>query len=252
MTPVLELREAGVRYPGGALGCEDVSFDLYPGEVLGIVGESGSGKSTVVGCANLDVAATSGSVRVLGREVTGLRGASRRRLRAESIGMVYQTPQQGLDLELTAGGNVAGKMLGAGSRSYERVRETSLAYHDAMELPHDRFDDPVRLFSGGMRQRVQLAKALVTAPPLLLLDEPTSGLDVSVQARILDLIRKLQAERGFAMLIVSHDLAVIRMLAQRLLVMHAGKVVERGLTDRVLGDPQHPYTQLLVSAQLVA
>ncbi len=166
--------------------------------------------------------------------------------------MVYQTPQQGLDLDLTAGGNVAGKMLGAGWRSYERVRETALAYHDAMELPHDRFDDPVQLFSGGMRQRVQLAKALVTAPPLLLLDEPTSGLDVSVQARILDLIRKLQAERGFAMLIVSHDLAVIRMLAQRLLVMHAGKVVERGLTDRVLGDPQHPYTQLLVSAQLVA
>ncbi|HTV73973.1 MAG TPA: ATP-binding cassette domain-containing protein [Candidatus Acidoferrales bacterium] len=250
MTPVLELRDVGVRY-GELWGARDVSFDLYPGEVLGIVGESGSGKSTVVACANLDLAPTTGTVKILGQDVTGLRGAQRRAVRSQSTGIVYQTPQQGLDLSLTAGGNIAERMLGAGLREYEHVRARALQYHTAMELPADRLDTTTRLFSGGMRQRVQLARALVTNPPLLLLDEPTSGLDVSVQARILDLIRGLQAEHGFAMLVVSHDLAVIRMLAERLIVMHQGSIVEHGLTDRVLGDPQHPYTQLLVSSQLV-
>lgn len=252
MSAVLELRDLGVRYPGGVDGCRNVSLDLLAGEVLGIVGESGSGKSTVVACANLDLVPTSGRVLVLGEDVTAIRGGERRRVRASAIGTVYQTPQQGLDFALTAGGNVASTLLGAGWRSYAHVRERALAYHRAMELPLERFDVPVALFSGGMRQRVQLAKALAPAPPLLLLDEPTSGLDVSVQARILDLVRRLQAENGFAMLVVSHDLAVIRMLAERLIVMHRGEIVERGLTDQVLGDPQHAYTQLLVSAQLVA
>jgi alpha-D-ribose 1-methylphosphonate 5-phosphate C-P lyase len=252
MSAVLELREVTLRYPDGTLGCRDVSFDLFAGEVIGIVGESGSGKSTVVGCASLDLIPSSGRVVVAGEDVTGIRGARRRRLRCESIGTVYQTPQQGLDFSLTAGGNVASTMLGAGWRSFGRVRERALAYHVAMELPAERFDVPVELFSGGMRQRVQLAKALASAPPLLLLDEPTASLDVSVQARILDLVRRLQLERRFAMLVVSHDLAVMRMLADRLLVMYRGEVVERGLTDQILGDPQHPYTQLLVSAQLIA
>ncbi len=273
--PTLELRGVTVRYGAGcefcAVGAEaaedapvrcvrcgavygarDVSLDVFPGETLGIVGESGSGKSTIVGCAALDRDATLGEIRLGGRSVRGLRGAQRRAVRAESIGIVYQTPQQGLDLALTAGGNVADRLLGSGWRSYGRVRERALTYHGAMELPLDRFDVPVSEFSGGMRQRVQLAKALATAPPLLLLDEPTSGLDVSVQARMLDLIRRLQIERRFALVVVSHDLAVIRMLAERLIVMRDGRIVERGLTDQVLGDPQHPYTQLLVSAQLIA
>lgn len=267
--PTLELRSLTVRYgPGCDLcatsavvrcarcgtvyGARDVSLDVFPGETLGIVGESGSGKSTIVGCAALDRDPTFGDVRLVGRDVRGLRGAQRRAVRAESIGIVYQTPHQGLDLALSAGGNIADRLLGCGWRSYARVRERALTYHDGMELPLDRFDVPVREFSGGMRQRVQLAKALATAPPLLLLDEPTSGLDVSVQARMLDLIRRLQIERRFALVVVSHDLAVIRMLAERLIVMRDGRIVERGLTDQVLGDPHHPYTQLLVSAQLIA
>jgi phosphonate C-P lyase system protein PhnK len=235
---------------GTVWACRDVSFDVEAGEVLGIVGESGSGKSTVLACANLDLVPTAGRVLLRGEDVTGVAGVARRRLRAEALGIVYQSPQQGLQMDVTAGGNVAERMLGAGWRVYGPVRERALELHVGTELPADRLDTPVGLFSGGMRQRVQLARALATAPPVLLLDEPTSGLDVSVQARILDLVRRLQRATGVAMVIVSHDLAVIRMLADQLLVMRHGRVVERGLTDQVLGDPRHPYSQLLVSAQL--
>jgi len=268
-TPCLELRDITVRYGrgcercasgtvqtqrcphcGAVYGCRDVSFDVWPGEVLGIVGESGSGKSTVLAVSNLDIAPTSGTLKLLGDDVTTAEGKQRRRLRALALGIVYQSAHANLLMDVTAGGNVAERMLGAGWRQYEAVRRRALALHTEMELPEDRFDVPVGMFSGGMRQRVQLAKALATSPPVLLLDEPTSGLDVSVQARILDLIRRIHAEFQLAIVVVSHDLAVIRMLADRLLVMRRGRVVEHGLTDQVLGDPQHPYSQLLVSAQL--
>src|SRR5579875_714875 len=234
MTPVLALHDVTVRYPAGNYGCREISFDVFPGEVLGIVGESGSGKSTVLACANLDLVPTEGSVEILGRDVSRTRGAERRKLRAQALGIVYQTPQQGLDLAVTAGGNIAERMFGAGHRSYRVVRERARSLHAAMELPCDRFDVAVRTFSGGMRQRVQ----------------PTSGLDVSVQAKTLDLIRRIQRDHGLAMVIVSHDLAVIRMLADRVIVMREGRIVERGLTDQILGDPQHPYSQLLVASQL--
>lgn len=266
----LELRQVGVRYStgcqwcrpflpedgvrclrcGAVVGCHDVSLDVAAGEVLGVVGESGSGKSTVVACANLDRRPTSGQVILGGRDVTTAAGAERRRLRAEELGVVYQTPQQGLDLDVSAGGNVAVRLLAVGWRSFERIRARVLELFEAVELPCDRVDAVTRSFSGGMRQRVQLAKALATLPSVLLLDEPTSGLDVSVQARVLDLIRDLQERTGVAMLIVSHDLAVIRMLTERVVVMRHGRIVESGLTDQVLGDPHHPYSQLLVSAQL--
>ncbi|MBV8082458.1 MAG: ATP-binding cassette domain-containing protein [Candidatus Eremiobacteraeota bacterium] len=268
-TPCLELRDITVRYGrgcdhcrsgemraqrcthcGSVYGCRDVSLDVWPGEVLGIVGESGSGKSTVLAVSNLDIQPTSGSVKLLGDDVSSAEGKQRRRLRALALGIVYQSAQANLLMDVTAGGNVAERMLGAGWRRYDAVRSRALALHTDMELPEDRFDVPVGMFSGGMRQRVQLAKALATSPPVLLLDEPTSGLDVSVQARILDLIRRIHAEFQLAIVVVSHDLAVIRMLADRLLVMRRGLVVEHGLTDQVLEDPQHPYTQLLVSAQL--
>lgn len=238
------------RHCGAVFGCQDVTLDLAPGEVLGLVGESGSGKSTVVACANLDRVPTSGQVIVNGHDVTGARGAERRRLQAEKLGIVYQTPQQGLDLDVTAGGNVAVRLLAVGWRSFEHIRSRVLELFEAVELPCERVDAVTASFSGGMRQRVQLAKALGTLPSVLLLDEPTSGLDVSVQARVLDLIRDLQVRTGVSMLVVSHDLAVIRMLAQRVMVMRHGRVVEAGLTDQVLNDPHDPYSQLLVSSQL--
>ncbi len=269
MSAVLEVEEMTVRYGpgchecagdrrgparcpacGSVWACRDLSFDVGPGEVLGIVGESGSGKSTALACANLDLQPLSGAVRLLGEDVTRVTGAARRRLRAEVLGIVYQTPVQGLDLDLTAGGNIASRMLAGGVREYAALRARAGELVQATELPLERLDAVTRTFSGGMQQRVQVAKALATRPPILMLDEPTSGLDVSVQARILDLIRRIQRETRVAMLVVSHDLGVIRMLADRLLVMRQGRIVERGLTDQLLNDPQHPYTQLLVSSQL--
>lgn len=271
MSAVLEADRLTVRYgpgcpacsdagdPGGAArcavcgtvwACRDVSFDVEAGETLGIVGESGSGKSTALACCNLDLPPSSGRVLLEGEDVSGVRGAARRRLRAERLGIVYQTPAQGLDLEVTAGGNVAERLLAAGERSYRPLRARAAELTRQMELPGGRLDDRTATFSGGMQQRVQLSRALATRPPVLLLDEPTSGLDVSVQARLLDLIRRIHLESGVAVVIVSHDLAVIRMLAERLLVMRQGRIVEQGVTDQVLGDPQHSYTQLLVSSQL--
>jgi putative phosphonate transport system ATP-binding protein len=244
--------EAPLRCPrcGSVIGCRRISLDVRPGEVLGIVGESGSGKSTALACANLDIPPTRGRVLLDGVDVTDSRGASRRRVRAERLGIVYQTAQQGLDLDVSAGGNVAVRLLASGWRGYEEIRRRVLGLLAAVELPVERADTTVRLYSGGMRQRVQLARALANSPGVLLLDEPTSGLDVSVQARILDLVRRIHEETRVAVLVVSHDLGVIRTLAQRLLVMHRGRAVEEGLCDRVLADPQHPYTQLLVSSQL--
>jgi len=168
----------------------------------------------------------------------------------EAGGIVYQTPAQGLDLDLTAGGNVVSRMLAAGVRRYEALRRRASELVQATELPLERIDAVTSTFSGGMQQRMQVARALATRPPILLLDEPTSGLDVSVQVRLLDLLRRIQLETQVAMLVVSHDLGVIRMLADRLLVMRQGRIVERGLTDQLLNDPRHPYTQLLVSSQL--
>jgi len=268
VTSILELVDVSVRYGvgcercapadgparcpvcGSVWACRGLSFDVGPGEVMGIVGESGSGKSTALACANLDLVPLAGRIRLLGEEVTGIGGARRRELRAEALGIVYQTPAQGLDLDLTAGGNVVSRMLAAGVRGYEALRRRASELVQATELPLARMDAVTSTFSGGMQQRVQVARALATRPPILLLDEPTSGLDVSVQARLLDLLRRIQLETQVAMLIVSHDLGVIRMLADRLLVMRQGRIVERGLTDQLLNDPRHPYTQLLVSSQL--
>jgi len=138
--------------------------------------------------------------------------------------------------------------MGLGRRRYSELRGTACAWMSRVELDALRIDDSPRAFSGGMRQRLQIARNLVTRPRLVLMDEPTSGLDVSVQARLLDLIRLLVARLHLSALIVTHDLGVARLLAHRTLVMRDGRIVEQGLTDRVLDDPRHPYTQLLVSS----
>ncbi len=240
---------------GAVVACSNISFDLYPGEVLGVVGESGSGKSTLVQMLYFDQPATSGEAYFRSLEdaeanLFDLSNQRKRYVRNHLMGMVYQNPRDGLNFRFSSGGNIAEKLLMAGVFHVGkiRIRATDLLNHT--EVPVQRMDEsPVR-FSGGMQQRVQIAKAIANNPPLLLLDEVTSGLDVSVQAKVLDLIRSLQEELGISMIVVSHDLGVIRMLTDRTMVLKHGQIVEQGLTDQILQDPQHGYTQLLVSSLL--
>ena len=237
------------------VACAGVSFDLYPGEVLGIVGESGSGKSTVVKLLYFDMEKTAGSAWLRpyndGRaNMLEASGQQKRYIRNHLMGTVYQNPRDGLNFSFSSGGNIAEKLIMAGSLHVGSIRERASFLLEKTEVPVRRMDDTPASFSGGMQQRVQIAKAISNNPPLLFLDEVTTGLDVSVQAKVLDLIRELQQELGIAMIVVSHDLSVIRMLTDRTLVMKHGRVVESGLTDQILQDPQHAYTQLLVSSLL--
>ncbi|MEV1292150.1 alpha-D-ribose 1-methylphosphonate 5-phosphate C-P-lyase PhnJ [Pseudonocardia sp. NPDC049635] len=238
---------------GAVVAAWDVGFDVAPGEAIGLIGESGSGKSTVLRCIVGDEQATAG--RLLLSDVDGgrtdvltLDGPARRRLRIATLGIVHQDPAAGLAMDVSAGGNVAERLTAAGWRSYGAIRARAAELLDRVEVPLSRMDDPVRTFSGGMRQRVQIAAALANDPAVLLLDEPTTGLDASVAAGVLDLLRGLLAERDVAAVVVSHDFGVVETLTDRTVVMQLGRVVERGLTDQLFGDPHHPYTQRLVAA----
>jgi putative phosphonate transport system ATP-binding protein len=252
--PLLRAEGLTKRY-GKRLAVDNVSLEVYRGEVVGVVGESGSGKSTLLRMLNLEEQADAGSYLL---DIDGVREQNlfmlerfdRRAVQIQHIGVVYQNPHLGLRMKFTSSGNVAERLLIAGERRFETLRQAARESLSASEFPLDRMDDPPRVLSGGMQQRVQLAKALAMKPSLLLLDEPTTGLDVSIQATVLDTLKRLQRERRMTMLLVSHDLGVIRTLADRVLVMRYGQVIERGLTDQILDDPQHPYTQQLVHAKL--
>jgi putative phosphonate transport system ATP-binding protein len=252
--PLLDVQRLTKRY-GARIGCADVSFRLFPGEVMGIVGESGSGKSTLLGCLAGHLVPDAGQVvfdtRERGpRDVLAMSEPERRMLGRTDWAFVHQNPRDGLRMGVSAGGNVGERLMAVGSRHYGRIRETALDWLARVEIAPDRIDDRPSAFSGGMQQRLQIARNLVTGPRLVFMDEPTGGLDVSVQARLLDLLRGLVREMGLSAVIVTHDLAVVRLLADRLMVMQGGRVVEEGLTDQVLDDPQHGYTQLLVSSVL--
>jgi len=247
--PILRAIEVTKHY-GSRLGCGPVSFDLWPGEVLGIVGESGSGKSTLLSCLAGHMAPDRGAVLWQGTDVPSLPEAARRRLLRSDWAYVHQNPRDGLRMGVSAGGNVGERLMGAGARHYGQIRAQALDWLARVEIDPGRVDDRPSQFSGGMQQRLQIARNLVTGPKLVFMDEPTGGLDVSVQARLLDLLRGLVRQMGLSVILVTHDLAVVRLLADRLMVMRGGHVVEQGLTDQVLDDPQHAYTQLLVSSVL--
>ena len=252
--PLLAVRGLTKMY-GARIGCTDVSFDLWPGEVMGIVGESGSGKSTLLNCLAGHLAPDRGEVifdtRAEGpRDTVTMTEPERRMLGRTDWAFVHQNPRDGLRMGVSAGGNVGERLMALGARNYGSIRAAALDWLGRVEIDGSRIDDRPSAFSGGMQQRLQIARNLVTGPRLVFMDEPTGGLDVSVQARLLDLLRGLVRRMGLSAVVVTHDLAVVRLLADRLMVMKDGRVVEQGLTDQVLDDPQHGYTQLLVSSVL--
>ncbi|MEL7127536.1 MAG: phosphonate C-P lyase system protein PhnK [Pseudomonadota bacterium] len=254
MTPLLQVADLSKFY-GHRIGCADVAFDLYPGEVMGIVGESGSGKSTLLNCLAGHLPPDTGSVGFHMcdgemRDTVTMSEPERRMLGRTDWAFVHQHARDGLRMNVSAGGNVGERLMAVGARHYGDIRGAAVDWLGRVEIAEDRIDDRPRQFSGGMQQRLQIARNLVTGPRLVFMDEPTGGLDVSVQARLLDLLRGLVREMGLSAIIVTHDLAVVRLLADRLMVMKDGYVVETGLTDQVLDDPQHAYTQLLVSSVL--
>ncbi len=254
--PLLSVRGLTKLYPGGR-GCRDVSLELEEGEVLAVVGESGSGKSTLLSLLATELEADSGAIRYRlrdgsVRDLPSVGEAERRLLLRTDWGFIRQDAAEGLRMGVSAGGNVGERLMAVGARHYGSIRGAAAEWLERVEIEPARMDETPRGFSGGMRQRLQIARNLVTHPRLVLMDEPTSGLDVSVQARLLDLIRGLAADLGLAVVIVTHDLAVARLLSHRMVVMKDGRVVEAGLTDRVLDDPAEPYTQLLVSSVLAA
>ncbi len=270
---LMSVRAVGKQFTRGSRShwaCRDVSFDLYPGEVLAVVGESGSGKTTLLRLLAARLACDEGAVhyhlRDDGRSAAGqtdtspvanalvdlalLSEVQLRWLARTDWGFVEQHARDGLRMNVSGGANVGERLMALGARHYGRLRGEALSWMQRVELDTDRIDDLPGTYSGGMQQRLQIARNLVTHPRLVFMDEPTTGLDVSVQARLLDLPRELVDELQLAAVVVTHDLAVARLLAHRMLVMKDGEVVEQGLTDRVLDDPQHPYTQLLVSSVL--
>ncbi|SDB70572.1 phosphonate C-P lyase system protein PhnK [Belnapia rosea] len=254
--PLLEAAGLSLRF-GPVPALEDVSIEVYPGEVVAIVGESGSGKTTLLRVLSGMMRPEAGVVRYRdpGGTVHGVQEmgeAALRRLHRTDWGFVHQNPRDGLRMRVSAGGNIGERLMAVGARHYGNIRAEAAEWLRRVEIEPGRIDGMPALFSGGMQQRLQIARTLVTRPRLVFMDEPTGGLDVSVQARLLDMIRALVADLGLAVVIVTHDIAAARLLAHRLLVMRRGRVVEQGLTDRVLDDPQHEYTQLLVASVLAA
>jgi putative phosphonate transport system ATP-binding protein len=254
--PLIEVEGLSKRY-GRTIACEEIGFELWPGEVLAVVGESGSGKTTLLNCLSGYAAPDAGHVRYRTRaegvvDVLMLSEPRRRLLMRTDWGFVHQNPRDGLRLDVSAGANVGERLMATGARHYGRIRSAAKDWMGRVEIALDRIDDRPRTFSGGMQQRLQIARNLVTGPRLVFMDEPTGGLDVSVQARLLDLLRQLVNELSLSAVIVTHDLAVARLLSHRMMVMQNGRSVEIGLTDQILDDPQHPYSQLLVSSILQA
>jgi putative phosphonate transport system ATP-binding protein len=254
--PLLRVEGLTKRY-WAQLGCRDVTFALWPGEVLGIVGESGSGKTTVLRCLAGHVPPTAGRVEFTLRDGVVLDflaapEAVRRQVLRTDWGFVHQNPRDGLRLGVSAGGNIGEPLMAVGARHWGHIRARAREWLERVEIDAARIDDRPEAFSSGMQQRLQIARSLVSGPRLVLMDEPTGGLDVSVQARLLDLLRGLVRDLALAVIVVTHDLGVARLLAHRLLVMRRGEIVETGLTDQVLDDPQHEYTQLLVASVIHA
>ncbi|HRP99435.1 MAG TPA: ABC transporter ATP-binding protein [Terrimesophilobacter sp.] len=251
--PLVVADDLVIEYPGrlgrpGFRAVDGVSFTIRPREVLGLVGESGSGKTTIGrGIAGL-TSVSGGSLRVLGQELLGVREKDLRALRSD-IGFVFQDPATSFNPLLTIAECVAEPFIVHGRAADAGDARTQVdELLEAVQLPRGYGDRFPHELSGGQRQRASLARAIALQPKLLIADEPTSALDVSVQVRVLELFAEIQREFGFAALFISHDLAVVDLLADRIAVLYKGELVEEGTGEDVLGSPQHPYTQRLLAS----
>jgi len=253
VAPVVVAKDLVIEYAGnfgsgGFRAVDSVSFTISPGEVLGLVGESGSGKTTIGRAIGGLTKVTGGSLQVLGHEMLGVRERTFKPVRSK-IGFVFQDPASSFNPLLTIAQCVAEPLI-----VHKRVSDVASARKrvdellEAVQLPKSFADRFPHELSGGQRQRASLARSLALEPSLLIADEPTSALDVSVQARVLELFAELQKEFGFAALFISHDLAVVDLLADRIAVLYRGKLVEEGTGEEVLGAPKHPYTQRLLAS----
>ncbi|WP_405994697.1 ATP-binding cassette domain-containing protein [Streptomyces sp. NBC_00986] len=252
--PLLDIRDLSVSYHRAGKGTpaiRDVSLDIRPGETVALVGESGSGKSTL-GRAVLGLTAvTRGTILFEGQDITHARGARRREL-SKSVQAVFQDPNGSLNPALTVGQTLAEPLLVHARDERAVVQRRVREVLALVGLPPEAADRYPRQFSGGQRQRIAIARALVMSPKLIVCDEPVSALDLSVQAQILNLFTDLQRETGVSYLFISHDLAVVRHLAQRIVVLYRGDVVEQGTTEDVYADAQYPYTRRLLAAAGIA
>jgi peptide/nickel transport system ATP-binding protein len=257
MTALLEVRDLRTHFftrNGVAKAVEGVSFTLDRGEIIGLVGESGSGKSvtgfSLIGLVDPPGRIVSGSIRFEGRELVGLPVAEMRRLRGKRIAMVFQDPAATLNPVLTVGAQMALAVRAHGAASERAARDLAARTLARVGIPEAaaRLDAYPHEFSGGMRQRVAIATALLHGPDLIIADEPTTALDVSIQAQILAEMKALAKDTGTALVWISHDLATVSSLADRVLVMYAGRIVESGPVSAVLRAPLHPYTRGLLDS----
>ncbi|MEU6762030.1 oligopeptide/dipeptide ABC transporter ATP-binding protein [Streptomyces sp. NPDC046853] len=248
--PVLELHDLERHFasPGGLVRAADgVTLTVGKGEVVGLVGESGSGKSTVGRCAVRLDEPTGGTVRINGTDVTRLSRRALRPLRRD-FHLIFQDPSSSLDPRMTVGQIIAEPLRLHGIAKGDAARDRVAALLAKVGLRPEHADRHPHELSGGQRQRISIARALSVDPDLLVADEPTSALDVSVQASVLNLLADLQRDRGFGCLFITHDLAAVEFLADRIAVMYLGQIVEQAPTAELFADPKHPYTQALLSA----
>ena len=252
--PVLELTDVAIEYPKQGRvpafrAVEGANLVIYPGQVVGLVGESGSGKTTIGRAAVGLLPVAAGTMRVVGQDISAAKrnGRQLHEMRRH-VGMVFQDPSSSLNPRLPIGESIGEPMFLARAAKGADLQRRIEALLDQVELPRDYRNRYPHELSGGQKQRVGIARALSLKPKLMVADEPTSALDVSVQAKVLDLFQNLQKELGFACLFVTHDLAVVDVLADRICVMQRGRIVEQGTRDQILRNPQEPYTQRLLAA----
>ena len=255
--PLLEVRHLRVEFPsrrGTLLALDDISFSIAPGEVLGVVGESGAGKSltgaAIIGLLEPPGRIAAGEILLEGERIDQLRGEQMRRIRGKRIGAIFQDPLTSLNPLYTVGGQLVETIRThmAMDAAEARARAIALLRDVGIPAPEARIDHYPHQFSGGMRQRVVIALALCAEPRLVIADEPTTALDVSIQAQIIQLLKRLARDRGTAVMLITHDMGVIAETADRVAVLYAGRVAEIGPVREVVRNARHPYTAGLMGA----